>query len=120
MPVANIWGELTIYDQEDTEVYSGNLEGNVIPYVEVFGVSVMNFVPDEYDIQVNLTSQPQDWMMLDLAGTFEGCEDTLSFSKMNNFNTHYNGQANFVDGGTYTLTDIYGSLTLTGTYNLLQ
>lgn len=114
-------GQLTISNQDGTEVvYSGYLDGVVIPYVEVMSVDVMNSIPDNYDIQLNLNVMPQEWMMnIDLEGTFEGCEETLMFSKMDNYFTNYNGQANFVDGGTYTLTDVERTLTLTGTYTFI-
>lgn len=118
---SHTFGQLTISDQESTEVvYSGDLEGVVIPYVEVMSVDVMNSIPDNYDIQLNLNVMPQEWMMnIDLEGTFEGCEETLMFNKMNNYFAHYDGQANFVDGGTYTLTDVERTLTLTGTYTFM-
>ena len=116
---SHIYGQLTIYDQEDTEVYSGSIVGDVVPYVEVYGVNVNTFDLDNYDIQVNLDFQPQEWINFELEGTLEGCEETLHFSQMDGFHTNYNGQANFVDGGTYTLTDSGRTLTLTGTYNFM-
>lgn len=114
----HISGQLTISNQDGTEVvYSGDLDGVVIPYVEVMSVDVTNAIPDNYDIQLNLNVMPQEWMMdIDFEGTFEGCEETLMFNKRDDYNAHYDGQANFVDGGTYTLTDVERTLTLTGTY----
>lgn len=116
---SNTYGQLTIYDQDDIEVYSGGIEGAVIPYVEVYGVDVSNIDIDNYAIHLNLDFQPQEWVDFELEGTFEGCEETLHFTQMDGYHTSYYGQANFVEGGTYTLTDSDRSLTFTGTYNFM-